>query len=97
MYTPEFHSYHTVVLLSDLDFFTLVNEHIFMKWHQTRVSSRRYGSIIISPAQYIISYELGIGLVYNLLYKLNFANKGRNRVGCGLFCKSLNSRKRDAN
>ena len=27
MYTPEFHSYHTVILLSDLDFVALDNEH----------------------------------------------------------------------
>ena len=38
MYTPEFHSYHTaIMLLSDLDFAALNNEHIFfMRWHQTR-------------------------------------------------------------
>ena len=30
MYTPEFHSYHTVILLSDLDFAALNDEHIFL-------------------------------------------------------------------
>ena len=52
MYTPEFHSsYHIVILLSDLDFVALDDEHIFMtRWHQTRVNSRRDGSIIISLA-----------------------------------------------
>ena len=30
MYTPEFHSYYSVILLSDLDFVALGNEHIFM-------------------------------------------------------------------
>ena len=30
MYTPEFHSDHTVILLSDLDFVALDNEDIFM-------------------------------------------------------------------
>ena len=29
MYTPEFHSNHTVILLSDVDFAALNNEHIF--------------------------------------------------------------------
>ena len=29
MYTPELHSYHTVILVSDLDFVALNNEHIF--------------------------------------------------------------------
>ena len=29
MYTPEFHTYHTVKLLSDLDFVALDNEHMF--------------------------------------------------------------------
>ena len=68
MYTPEFHSDHTVILLSDLDFVALDNEDIFMmKWHQIRVKSRRDGSIIlsVSPAQKYISYGLGCGLVYN--------------------------------
>ena len=38
MYTPEFHSYHTAVMvLSDLDFVALNNEDIFFRWHQTRV------------------------------------------------------------
>ena len=39
MYTPELHSYHTaVMLLSDLEFVALNNEHIFFtRWHQTRV------------------------------------------------------------
>ena len=68
MYTPEFHSYHTVILLSDLDFVALDNEHMFMtRWHQTRVNinSRRDESIIISPAQKYMSYGLGCGLVFN--------------------------------
>ena len=30
MYTPEFHTYDTVILLSDLDFVALNNEHIFI-------------------------------------------------------------------
>ena len=30
MHTPEFHSYHTVILLSDLDFVALNNEDIFL-------------------------------------------------------------------
>ena len=30
MYTPEFHSYHAVILLLDLGFVALHNEHIFM-------------------------------------------------------------------
>ena len=30
MYTPEFHSYHTVILQSGLDFVALDNEHIVM-------------------------------------------------------------------
>ena len=31
MYTPEFHSYHTIVILvSDLDLVALNNEHIFL-------------------------------------------------------------------
>ena len=30
MYTPEFHSYHTVILLSDLYFVALNNEHTFL-------------------------------------------------------------------
>ena len=35
MYTPEFHSYHTaVILLSDLDFVALNTEHIFLRWRQ---------------------------------------------------------------
>ena len=51
MYTPEFHNYHTVILLSDLDFVALNNEHIFLKrWHQTRVN-RHDGSIIVSSAR----------------------------------------------
>ena len=38
MYTPGFHSYHTAVMLSDLDFVALNNEHtFFIRWHQTRV------------------------------------------------------------
>ena len=31
MYTPEFHSYHTVIMLTDLDFVALDNEQIFMR------------------------------------------------------------------
>ena len=32
MYTPEFRSYHTVILLlSDLDVVALNNEHIFLR------------------------------------------------------------------
>ena len=30
MHTPEFHSYHSVILLSDLDFVALNNESIFL-------------------------------------------------------------------
>ena len=30
MYTPEFHSYHTVIRLSDLGFVAQNNEHMFM-------------------------------------------------------------------
>ena len=30
MYTFEFHSYHAVMLLSDLDFVALDNEHILL-------------------------------------------------------------------
>ena len=30
MYTPEFHSVHTVMLLSDLSFVALNKEHMFM-------------------------------------------------------------------
>ena len=65
MYTPEFIA---IILLSDLDFVALDNEHIFMmRWHQTRVNinSKRDGSIITSPAQKYISYGLGCGLLYN--------------------------------
>ena len=63
MYTPEFHSYHTVIMLSDLDFVALSNEHIFlMRWHQTRVNNRRDGSIIVSPAQKYIWVGLWVGL-----------------------------------
>ena len=52
MYTPEFHSYHTVILLSDLDFVALDNEHKFMmRWQQTRVNSKRDKSIIMLPEQ----------------------------------------------
>ena len=29
MHIPEFHSYHTVILLSDLDFVALNNEHVY--------------------------------------------------------------------
>ena len=47
MHTAEFHSYHTVILLSDLDSVALNDEHIFlMRWNQTRVNSRRDGSIV---------------------------------------------------
>ena len=54
MYTPEFHSYHTVILLSDLDFVAITNEHVLlMSSHQTRVYICRDGSIILIvwPAQ----------------------------------------------
>ena len=64
MYTPEFHSYHTVIL-SDLDFVALNNENIFMTGNIKPVLRRHDGSIIISPAQNYISYGLGCGLVYN--------------------------------
>ena len=68
MYTSEFNSYHNVILLSDLDFVALDNEHIYMmRWNQTRLSNRRDGSIIMSPAQKYISYGLGCGSVYNNL------------------------------
>ena len=73
MYTPEFHSYHAVTMLSDLDFFALDHEHMFMmRWHQTRVSinCRRYGSIVISPAQKYVSYGLDCGLVHDELINL---------------------------
>ena len=73
MYTPEFHSYHAVTMLSDLDFFALDHEHMFMmRWHQTRVNinSRRDGSTIISPAQKYVSYGLGCGLVYDQIIYL---------------------------
>ena len=62
MYTPEFHSCHTVILLSDLDFVAHNNEHLLLRWHQTRVSSRRDGSIIVSPAQKYIWVGLWVGL-----------------------------------
>ena len=29
MFTPELHSYHTVILVLDLDFVALNNEHMF--------------------------------------------------------------------
>ena len=51
MHTHVFHS-RTVILLSDLDCAALNNEHILlMRWHLTRVSSKRDRSIISSPAQ----------------------------------------------
>ena len=67
MYTPGFHSYHTaVMLLSDLDFVALNNEHIFMGWHQTRV--KRVGAMdvsckysVVSPAQKYIWAGLWVG------------------------------------
>ena len=58
MYTPEFHSYHTaVILLSDLDFVALNNEHILRIIYEVTSNpcenSRRDGIIIliVSPAQ----------------------------------------------
>ena len=56
---PEFHSYRTAVMLSDLDFVAPNNEHIFfMRWHQTRVKTVgamgvSYDMLIVSPAQKI--------------------------------------------
>ena len=106
MYTPEFHSYYSVILLSDLDFVALGNEHIFMmRWYQTRVNSRRDGSITISPAQEYIrvikcsyqSHGLVCEMVNNSVILFDFAHEGRNRVGCGLVCHQNISQKRDAN
>ena len=62
---PWVEQYPNVILLSDLDFVSVDNEHKFMmRWHQARVN-RRDGSIIISIAQKCISYGLVCGLVYN--------------------------------
>ena len=62
MYTPEFHGDRTVILLSDLDFVAITNEHVLvMSSHQTRVSIWRDESIIsiVSPAQIYMDWVVG--------------------------------------
>ena len=57
------YNYAAVVLLSDFDFVALINEHIFsMRWHHTRVNSKRDGSI--SNKKHT-RCGLGYGFVYN--------------------------------
>ena len=67
MYTPEFHSYPTAILPSDLDFVALNNEHGFiMMRHQTHVNSRRDGSIIYgitSPTIHIIDWVVSRSVI----------------------------------
>ena len=105
MYTPEFHSYHTAILLPGLDFVTLGNEHIFMmRWHQTRASSRRDRSITSLAQEYkrMIKntydlHGLGWGLVNNSGIIFYFAHEGRDKVRCVLVGNKDVSQKRDAN
>ena len=69
MYTPEFHSYHTAVMLvSDFDFVAFNNEHIPGTLDEVTsnpcYTSRRNGSImlIVSPARKYIWVGLWVGL-----------------------------------
>ena len=67
---PEFRSYRTAVMLSDLDFVAPNNEHIFfMRWHQTRVKTVgamgvSYDMLIVSPAQKYVWVGLWVGLYW---------------------------------